>query len=52
MGDNFLRPDKILCDKISCFFGDAKSFFFSDRSHLSKSGSLKMLELFKRISFN
>ena len=52
MGNNFLRPDKILCDKKSCLFGDDKSFFFSDRSHLSKSGSLKMLELFKRISFN
>jgi len=52
MENNFLRPDKILCDKISCLFGDDKSFFFSDISHLSKSGSLKMLELFKRISFN
>jgi len=52
MGDNFLRPDKILCDKMSCFFGDAESLFFSDKSHLSKSGSLKMLELFKKIRFN
>ena len=52
MGDNFLRPDKILCSNKACYFGDAESFFFSDQSHLSKSGSIKMLDLFDKVNFN
>jgi peptidoglycan/LPS O-acetylase OafA/YrhL len=52
MGGNFLRPDKILCSNKACYFGDSESFFFSDQSHLSKSGSIKMLDLFDKVNFN
>ncbi|MDA9091670.1 acyltransferase [Pelagibacteraceae bacterium] len=52
MGDKFLRPDKILCVDKSCYFGDSESFFFSDQTHLSKSGSIKMFNLFDKVNFN
>ena len=46
LGKNFLQPHKLLCDKKSCFFADKNGALFSDGSHLSKHGSMKMLPLF------
>ena len=47
--DNFLQPHKILCDEINCFFIDENGSNFSDGSHLSTYGSMKMSEMFLKI---
>ena len=47
--DNFLQPHKILCDDINCFFIDENGSNFSDGSHLSIYGSMKMREMFLKI---
>ena len=51
LGSKFLRPDKILCNKKECFFGDSKGFFFSDSTHLGKYGSIETSKLFDTIGF-
>lgn len=47
--DNFLQPHKFLCDEIKCFFIDENGSNFSDGSHLSMYGSMKMSEMFLKI---
>ena len=46
LGKNFIQPHKKLCDDKKCYFADKKGALFSDGSHLSKYGSMKMLPLF------
>ena len=46
LGKNFIQPHKKLCDDKKCYFADKNGAFFSDGSHLSKYGSMKMLPLF------
>ena len=50
LGNNFLQPHKLLCDDSNCFFADNEGSYFSDSNHLSKYGSMKMLQLFKKIN--
>ena len=49
LGENFLKPSEILCDKKNCYFGDNEGSFFADSNHLSKHGSDKMYNLFEKI---
>ena len=46
LGKNFLQPHKLLCNNKDCFFADENGALFSDGSHLSKRGSMKILPLF------
>ena len=46
LGKNFLQPHKLLCNSKDCFFADENGALFSDGSHLSKHGSMKILPLF------
>lgn len=48
LGNNFLKPSEILCDKKNCYFGDNNGSYFSDSNHLSKYGANKMYNLFKK----
>jgi len=52
LSEKFLRPDKILCDASKCYFLDNKNLLFSDGSHLSKYGSLRMEKIIKKIKFD
>ena len=52
LSEKFLRPDKILCDASKCYFLDNKNLLFSDGSHLSKYGSLRMEKILKKIKFD
>ena len=49
LGENFLQPSKILCDKKNCYFGDNEGSYFADSNHLSKYGSDNMYSLFEKI---
>lgn len=49
MGNNFIQPHKELCDVKNCNFADKNGAFFSDGSHLSEYGSMKVLPLFNQI---
>ncbi len=46
LGKNFIQPHKLLCDDNYCYYHDNNGSFFSDKNHLSKYGSMKMLKLF------
>ena len=50
LGDNFIQPHEKLCDITTCYFADKKGALFSDATHLSKYGSMKMLPLFNKIN--
>ena len=49
LGSKFIKPHKKFCDENYCYFSDDKGAFFSDNSHLSKYGSMKMLTIFDNI---
>jgi peptidoglycan/LPS O-acetylase OafA/YrhL len=49
MGKNFIQPHKKLCDNNHCYYSDKGGSFFSDKNHLSKYGSSKMIEYFEFI---
>ena len=45
----FIQPHKIICDRNYCFFADENGAIFADGNHLSKYGSMKMINFFKEI---
>ena len=46
LGKKFIQPHKKICDSKYCFFAEKKGALYSDDSHLSKYGAMKMLPLF------
>ena len=39
--------DQIFCDKVKCYYGSEIKSFYSDKNHLSISGSMKTVNLLK-----